>query len=289
MAGGKEPHIEIPKHEFSKVSVSLAVEANNHETIGHVMLNLCLGIFIIILGILSVLLKDYSSVKKYPYIKYILPSILIIVGTIQIYVSIDVFCEAQKEKAINANTGTLARTYILEPHKNIYPQLEIGNSGAIFIFGGTDACNTNASIRIMENLFKINGLIIYTDHGIVTLSAKFRNAQGKLVAKIIQNEWKHKPLGSDVIWDRNYSDDAIEVKDGKGCIVLQVRLLTDRIQLQGIFHNEDGRGLALYESNSEEYPGGLFNPNVTADNYPDIKPIFKYSSNKYLGVLSPSK
>lgn len=246
-----------------------------------------LSILLILLGVAFIFLKDYVQKDKYPSIKYVLPSVLIIMGVVQICIQIYGYCDAQRDKALKATSGNLGRTYIIESDKGIFPKLEIGNSGAIFVFGGIQT--DNAVINAMEEIFKINGLKIYVENGIVTFSSIFRNPQGNIIAEVVQNEWKHKPLESDLIWDRNYSDNAIEVKDGKGRVVLQIRLLVNRIQLQGIFYNEDGRGCALYETYDPNHPGGLFRPNVTDDDFPVIKPIFKYPSSKYLGIyLDPS-
>lgn len=155
---------------------------------------------------------------------------------------------------------------------------------AMFRFVGIRADSVH--VEALREVFGINGFTISVNNSIVMLCAKFRDSTGNIVAEIIDNEWMHKPLDSDLIWDRNYSRNAIEVKDGKGRVMLQVCVLDDRIQLQGIFYGEDGHGCALYESHAADRRGGLFQPHVTDDSFPVIEPIFKYPSNKYLGVYS---
>lgn len=246
------------------------------------MLNLILGISLIILGIVSVFLKDYLSLSEYPFTKYILPGILLIIGFIQIFLYVDDYHEKQKEKALKTTSGTLSSIYILNPEEGKYPRLEIGNSGAIFAFATN---SKNSVINTMESLFRLNSLKIFLENGLVKISAKFRNSNGNLVAELIKNEWIHKPLESDLIWDRNYSENALEVKDGKGRVILQVRLKKNIIQLQGVFFDEHGNGCAMYETCDPSNPGGLFNLNVTEKDFPVINPIFKYPSIKYLGIF----
>jgi hypothetical protein len=193
---------------------------------GVVLLNLILGISLIILGIVSVFLKDYLSLSEYPFTKYILPGILLIIGFIQIFLYVDDYHEKQKEKALKTTSGTLSSIYILNPEEGKYPRLEIGNSGAIFAFATN---SKNSVINTMESLFRLNSLKIFLENGLVKISAKFRNSNGNLVAELIKNEWIHKPLESDLIWDRNYSENALEVKDGKGRVQLLILYLNIQV------------------------------------------------------------
>ncbi|MEJ0092842.1 MAG: hypothetical protein WDN46_05280 [Methylocella sp.] len=47
----------------------------------------------------------------------------------------------------------------------------------------------------------------------------------------MRNEWRVTPPPGTL--DRNYTDDALEIRGAGGKIVLQLRVLQDRIQLQG--------------------------------------------------------
>jgi hypothetical protein len=67
-------------------------------------------------------------------------------------------------------------------------------------------------------------------NGKAKISTRITDESGNLIAEIIRNEWKVAPTRA---WDRNYSGDALEVKDSRGYVVLQVRVLADRIQIQG--------------------------------------------------------
>jgi hypothetical protein len=87
----------------------------------------------------------------------------------------------------------------------------------------------------MEKLFHVNEFKIYLENGFLKISAIFRNQNGEIVAQIEKNEWQHKPLSSGDIWDRNYSKNALEIKDGHGKIILQLKLIKNRMQFQGVF------------------------------------------------------
>lgn len=76
------------------------------------------------------------------------------------------------------------------------------------------------------------------------------------------------------------------MKDGAGRVILQVRLLTDRVQLQGIFYDATGKWMYFGESINGDGEGGniLFGGIDTKNTVPPkIEPIFKYPSNRHLG------
>jgi len=67
--------------------------------------------------------------------------------------------------------------------------------------------------------------------GKIRFSAQITDEEGNIIAKISRNEWQVAPPPR--TWDKNYSDDALEVVDPKGRVVLQAKVLSDRIQIQG--------------------------------------------------------
>jgi len=80
--------------------------------------------------------------------------------------------------------------------------------------------------------------------GEALLTTPIRDRNGNLVAEITRNHWRIYPLYSS---DKNYTDDALEVKDSAGHVVLQVKILpkTKTIQLQGEWWNTQGSGIRL--------------------------------------------
>lgn len=175
-----------------------------------------------------------------------------------------------------AYSGTLKATtqVLLAAEQHVWPQLEFGDSGAILKYTGPAG----------SPLFKFgedSNLTVLSRNGQLKVSVAIRDKTGRLIAEILENDWKIKPNNS---WDRNYSSDAVEVRDSSGDIVLQVRALPDRIQLQAKLYDSSGRGIALGKTKG----GGTIE--MTGPNHPDltlkIEPLFRYPSSSHLGQLA---
>jgi hypothetical protein len=67
-------------------------------------------------------------------------------------------------------------------------------------------------------------------------STKITDKSGELIAAITDNEWSVAPPRS---YDRNYDENALEVLNNFGDVVLQVQALPDRIQIQGVWWSDD--------------------------------------------------
>lgn len=187
--------------------------------------------------------------------------------------------EEKNNAAIKAYSGALKvnNEKLLDSDKKIYPQLELGDSGSIFKFTGAQG----------SPLFKIaedNDIIIETEDGNTKVSSKIRDREGRIVAEIIKNEWKVNP---DKSWDRNYSNNALEVKDPSGDIILQIKLVEDRVQFQAKLYDSSGRRIGFGKSKSHEGGGVL---ELTGPKHPEleliIQPIFKYPSGLHLGEFA---
>jgi hypothetical protein len=156
--------------------------------------------------------------------------------------------------------------------------LQVGRSGTIFNYGGP------AGLPLFN--FYGSKILIETIDGEVKVSTQIKDSSGKLYAELIRNEWQTAIRPQ--TWDRNYSKDSLEVINPGGKVVLQVRALPDRIQMQGEWWGEGGNGLKLVE---EQSGGGSFVALLTASqpngppNVPDIKRMFIYPSDSHLGEL----
>jgi hypothetical protein len=191
-----------------------------------------------------------------------------------------------ESKARAAQTGVLqtqkqhTETMILDPAKGAYPILEFGDSGAMFLFAGPQGAP----------IFKFAGenqITIVKENGEVKVSATIRDRSGKVVAELVKNEWKVNPQKS---WDRNYTADALEVRDSAGEVVLQVRALPDRIQFQAKLYDATGMGIAFVKSDMPGQPGGLidFARPPGGKFRVKIAPMFKYPSERHLGEPAPA-
>jgi hypothetical protein len=188
--------------------------------------------------------------------------------------------EREKE-ARGAYTGEIkSQNRVLVSGKaHVWPQLEFGNSGAILAFAGPEG----------SPLFKFAddaNLTIIREDGRVKVSLGIRDKSGRLVAELVKNEWRVNPQNS---FDRNYSVDALEVRDPSGDVVLQVKALADRVQLQAKLYDSSGRGIGFAKVIGPQGPGGgiVF----SAPGHPlqlTIQPMFKYPSDSHPGQLSSS-
>lgn len=120
------------------------------------------------------------------------------------------------------------------------------------------------------------------------MSTQIKDQKGSLIAELIKNEWKIAPPPQ--TWDRNYSKDALEVINPKGDVVLQVRALDDRVQIQGEWWADAVRGTRIVKSQDTKNPGGLmifFGPKhplgIPGDD--QIVRMFRYPSELHFGEL----
>lgn len=155
------------------------------------------------------------------------------------------------------------------------PKLQIGNSG-VFMVGRMHMIMP----MILESQLKVE--LINKKMKVSTLIA---NQSGKIVVEIVRNEWKVAPPPG--TWDRNYTNDALEVKNPEGHVILQVRALADRIQLQGAWPSSSLKGFTTVilrkdPSKNAEAQITWWRPGLP---WPEIEPMFEYPSDLHFGEL----
>ena len=179
------------------------------------------------------------------------------------------------------NAGVLAPIpdVILSFNNNVDRIIQIGISGVAFKLDGPrgEAFNRllGQSRIALEQLDK--QLLVTTD---------IRDHTGKLLATLARNEWATAQPGGR-IWDRNYTHDSLEIVDRTLNAIFQVRILSDRVQLQGKWYHSDGKLTVLMDP--PYYPGHSMIVYATDADSPDFKigRIFKYPSAENLGILEP--
>jgi hypothetical protein len=102
----------------------------------------------------------------------------------------------------------------------------------------------------------------------IKFSTTVRDSRQNLIVEITDNRWRVSPEKANC-WDKNYTKDSLEVKDGRGRVVLQVRLFPDRVQFQ-VEWPQVGGGV-VWDNKSSKETG--------------IVPRFKYPSEDYWGEL----
>lgn len=163
-----------------------------------------------------------------------------------------------------------------------YPQLSPLASRTLCI-GDSGACFGEPANPPIHEFFRGLDLTLEQNDYDLIVSSSVHDAKGAAVVVIDHGEWKVANETAQS-WDFNYRDDALEVKNGAGRIVLQIRLFPDRVRLQGESWVGEN-GVRLIQSSAPNKPGGLFvflsrsnNPNE-----PEIKPLFRYPSQHHLG------
>lgn len=209
------------------------------------------------------------------------PIIIVMVILFLSVVALQLFIERTevREQAKLKYSGTLETKskVLLSPEKKSLPKFEFGNSGAILVWDGPQG-------KPIFKIFEDNSFTILVEDGQIKVSTLIRNKDGSIIAELTNNEWKINPSNS---FDRNYTKDVLEVKDAHGDIILQVRLVGDKVQFQGKFYSKDGRGVAFGKSVGPAGTGGAIE--ITGPSHPElllsIEPIFKYPSDLHLGEL----
>jgi hypothetical protein len=177
----------------------------------------------------------------------------------------------RRAKASTAQTGVLrSQRTILAPEQATLPKLEIGDSGAIFVFGGPQG-------QPLFKFFDDSHLTVELEDDQLKVSTVIRDQTGKVVAELVKNEWK---VNSATAYDRNYSKDAIEVRDASGDVVMQLRFVSDRVQFQGRFFDKTGRGVTICKVKG---PDGKMGGAMDFSGQLRITPIFQYPSERHLG------
>jgi hypothetical protein len=166
-----------------------------------------------------------------------------------------------------------------------HPIIQWGNAGPLIEWKPE-----NAALK----LFREAGISFEMGPDGIEVSTTVRDRSGHRVAEINKNHWTVEPPPSSV--DKNYTDDTLEVLDGGGHVVLQVRLLSDRVQLRGEWHDEYGSGEQITECadpyNKKETTSciELFGPNLPEQtNKISIGPIFEYPSKDHWGEFRKKK
>ena len=234
-------------------------------------------ILLIVIALIVALLGVYKKDTWPLWVTLGISGLLIIGAIVKIVIEIREGKEAAKSKY--AGTLEPKSTVLFSTRDNTNPRIELGDGGAIFSFAGPQG-------QPLFKIFNDNSLTIILDRGQVKVSTLIRDKSGSAVAELINNEWK---VNINSAFDRNYSKDALEVKDNTGDIVLQVKVLQDRIQFQGKFYDNQGNGVALGKHDSGQ--GGIIEK--TGARHPNlelkIEPIFLYPSENHLGEFAKKK
>lgn len=170
-----------------------------------------------------------------------------------------------REKA-RATSGDLVAKDDGTDHSHDLPSLQMGPNGLIVQWTGSTSTLVEAYYDKID-LKMVNGR--------VRLSTTVHDDNKNLIAEVINNHWIVSSSTA-VCWDKNYTEDSLEVKDGHGRVVLQVKLFPSVVQLQ-----------EEWQWNPGTKSGGI----IQADKYDEkagIKRLFKYPSELFWSQLEPA-
>lgn len=160
-------------------------------------------------------------------------------------------------------------------------KLQIGNSSVFF---------TGAGLKDIGSVLETDQFSLRVANDQILVSTKIRDENGKEIAEIIDNEWKVAP--SPMSFEKNFSRDALEVKNAEGDVVLQIRLSGNIVQIQGIWWKDlgfngirrmvvRGCGHGVCDSGAQLTFCQPKGPLCAT-----IKPMFKYPSGNHPGELA---
>ncbi len=128
------------------------------------------------------------------------------------------------------------------------------------------------------------GVLIEIGDDGIEITTPIRDSSGTEIAEIKRNHW----TVFEGVQDKNYTDDTLEIKDKSGHVILQMRILPDRIQLQGVWRDKFNRGVELVPCRDPKgnIDGCIIfwdNPEQERRTIKLIDPIFRYPSKDYWG------
>lgn len=161
------------------------------------------------------------------------------------------------------------------------PIIEIGgdSDSQLVYMGAEDSVDfgkfaRNAGLRIERG-----------KHG-MEITTPVLDRSGKKIANVEKNHWT--VISQPGIWDKNYTDNALEIKDSRGDVVLQLRFLPDRLQIAAEWRDQFGRGQEWAKCSAPGKPASgciipWGNAQTELQNEVAIEPIFKYPSSEQWG------
>lgn len=229
-----------------------------------------LSLLFILGGIIEIIQAYLKNESKR---NFIIAGLIIIIGIIISLIGI--YQNIQTEK-ITALSGTFKPINEGEYSNNITCLL--GTSSFIF---------TNLTSDFVEGKQSINpfyrfpgydfSIAIRRGENNLLISAEFYSLDGKIVAELIDNEWKINPNN---YFEKNYDEYALEVIDQYGIPNLQVELVDkNTIRLGGVFY--DGQR-AIIISDLLQFYGNITEKEVIEKGR-KIDTLFVYPAENHLG------
>jgi hypothetical protein len=255
-------------------------------------------LIMLILGIWNLFAPEKSKVSK-----GIAISLLALSSVIAILNNFHAFAKDPSSQQVGTLKPKYSRTY--KDSDESYSGVGIDQNSQIFVVQMSNGV-------VFQPLGRYAPFSIRKKNDELLISVIIHSLDGKVIAKIIDNEWELNPNN---YFRKNFDRSALEVIDEYDIPVLQVEYLDEkRIKIGGIFHLEEKEISEIYpdfpSTPREVNPRAIFsfrgvimiigeggcstyNPNITPQELHikarGIKPWFDYSKPKRLGIRKDSK
>jgi len=169
-----------------------------------------------------------------------------------------------RDKKMNATSGVISASAEQSPMAVSVGSAEfvmLSKDGVVIADGETPLL----SIRLVD--------------GRLLVTTQIRDERGELIAEMKDNEWKHQP--EPALFDRNYTQDALEVKDKTGKVALQVANLGITVDVAAVFHCANGWTYMAGPIGGEGSAIELRRPGQPLQS--EIPPICDYPSDLHFG------
>jgi hypothetical protein len=173
-------------------------------------------------------------------------------------------CWYLRDKKMNATSGVIS-----SPAQQTPMAVSVGS--AEFVMLSKDGVVFDDGRTPLLSIQLVDGRLLVT--------TEVRGEGGELIAEMKNNEWKHQPQPA--IFDRNYTKDALEIKDKGGKVVLQVANLGSTVDVAAVFHCVNGWTYMVGPIGGEGSAIELRRPGQSLQY--EIPPICDYPSDLHFG------
>jgi hypothetical protein len=183
-----------------------------------------------------------------------------------------------KEEQSSRTEGVLTPVPSLQPYSPFSTVfMKVGPHGAPIKLGDNiSGPDTPPELALASDA----GLKISRGAGGPLLSTPIRDRAGNMIAEVNNNHWQVYPPYCSA---KNYDKHALEVKDAAGHVVLQIRLLSDTVQIQAEWHNPYGHGYRAIDSGGKQMLTMWSNLQQEESYQQFIDPMFVYPSREHWG------
>jgi hypothetical protein len=131
------------------------------------------------------------------------------------------------------------------------------------------------------SMFGESELRVHRIDGRLCVTTQVHDHLGHLVVEINDNHWN---VTKESV-DKNYTDNALEVRDADGRVVLHLMILKDEVQVEGEWSDDQGESIRFYQDPFDYRTESIQEPFSLRTIDPVITKWFKYPSAEHWGEM----